>query len=257
MFFDNIPENSHILYENSQPLFLEGGKTAVLIIHGYTGTPHEMYYLAHRLNEEGFTVYVPRLPGHGTNFEDFLSTSWKDWLRRVTDAYIELNSKYEKVYITGLSMGGVLTLILASKFNPEKIVLAAPAIEASDWRLKFTPVLKFFTKKIKRKKVEHFEEEGLNKIAKEYWSYDCPPKAADLYFLQKMAKRRLMSVKSDTLIIVSKKDKAVPMSVASTIKNKISSKVIETVVLEESPHVVTNDIEKEKVADEIIKFFKK
>ncbi|GAB6188781.1 alpha/beta fold hydrolase [Marinitoga arctica] len=255
MFLDNIPEDTKILYEKSQPLFLKGGKIAVLLIHGYTGTPYDMHYLGERLNENGYTVYIPRLPGHGTNSKDFLNSNWKDWLRRVIDSYIELKSKYEKVYVGGLSMGGVLTLLLASKFNPEKIVLAAPALEVRDWRLKLTPIIKLFTKKINRNKKETYNEEGLNRLAREYWDFDWPSKGADLYKLQRLAKKRLSNITSDTLIIVSKKDGAVPLNVKDVIKNKIRSKNIKTVVLEKSPHVVVNDIEKDKVADEIIQFF--
>jgi carboxylesterase len=256
MFLDNIPKNTKIIYEKSYPLFLEGGKNAVLLIHGYTGTPHDMYYLGQRLNEGGFTVYIPRLSGHGTNSIDFLNSNWKDWLRRVVDSYIELNSKYENVYVSGLSMGGVLTLLLAAQFNPKKIALAAPALEARNKLLRLTPIIKWFTKKIERKEKDNYKEDGLNRLAREYWDNDWPSKAADLYKLQRLAKKRLSEIKSDTLIIVSKKDGAVPMSVADIIKNNISSTVIETIILEKSPHVVVNDIEKEKVADEIIKFFK-
>ncbi|MBM7559620.1 alpha/beta hydrolase [Marinitoga litoralis] len=256
MFLDNIPKDTKIIYEKSHPLFLEGGKDAVLLIHGYTGTPHDMYYLGYRLNEAGFTVYIPRLPGHGTNSIDFLNSNWKDWLRRVVDSYIELNSKYGNVYVSGLSMGGVLSLLIAAQFNPKKIALAAPALEARNKLLKLTPIIKWFTKKIERKEKDNYEEDGLNRLAREYWDYDWPSGGANLYKLQKLARKRLNMVKSDTLIIVSKRDGAVPLSVANIIKNNISSKVIETVVLEKSPHVVVNDIEKEKVADEIIRFFK-
>ncbi|WP_129408897.1 alpha/beta hydrolase [Marinitoga lauensis] len=255
MFLDNIPKRIRINYEKSFPLFLKGGDIAILLIHGYTGTPHDMYYLGQRLNEAGFTVSIPRLPGHGTNSIDFLNSNWKDWLRRVLDSYIELKTKYRKVYVSGLSMGGVLTLLLAAQFNPEKIALAAPALEATDWRLKLTPIMKIFVKRLKKNKKFEYEEEGLNKLAREYWDYDWPSKAADLYKLQRLAKKRLSKIKSDTLIIVSKKDKTVPLEVADIIKNNISSHVIKTVILEKSPHVVVNDIEKEKVADEIIKFF--
>ncbi|SHE63854.1 carboxylesterase [Marinitoga hydrogenitolerans DSM 16785] len=255
MFLDHIPENSQIVYEKSYPLLLEGGDIAVLLIHGYTGSPHDMYYLAERLNEVGYTVHVPRLPGHGTNAKDFLNSNWKDWLRKVVDSYIELKSKYKKVYISGLSMGGVLTLLLASKFNPDKIVLAAPALEASDWRLKLTPVIKLFMKKIKKNKKE-FYEDGLNNLAREYWDYDWPSKGADLYKLQRLARKRLKKINSDTLIIVSKRDRTVPLKVANVIKSNINTKKVKTIILEKSPHVVVNDIEKEKVADEIIDFFK-
>ncbi|BBE31083.1 hypothetical protein OSSY52_12240 [Tepiditoga spiralis] len=147
MFFDNIPKETSI-NKISQPSFFEGGEEAVLLIHGYTGTPHDMRYLGHMLHKAGFTVSIPRLPGHGTNSIDFQNSNWKDWLRKVTDEYIDLKYKYKEVYISGLSMGGVLTLILASKFKPKKIALAAPAIEAKNKKIKITPFLKYFIKKL-------------------------------------------------------------------------------------------------------------
>ena len=122
MRLQNIP-NTTMVKPVFLPQFYEGGSTAVLIIHGYTGAPFEMSYLAERLNKAGFTVSVPRLPGHGTNGRDFLESGWKDWLRACVDAYLNLKAYYKTVYITGLSMGGVLTILLAAKFKPEKIIL--------------------------------------------------------------------------------------------------------------------------------------
>lgn len=55
------------------PFFLKGLKTApaILLIHGYTGSPRDMIWLGHQLNEAGYNIYIPRLPGHGTNKNDF------------------------------------------------------------------------------------------------------------------------------------------------------------------------------------------
>ena len=55
-----------------------------------------------------------------------LNSNWHDWLRKSLESYLNLKSYYEKVYVIGLSMGGVLTALIAEKFEPEKIVLAAP-----------------------------------------------------------------------------------------------------------------------------------
>ncbi|NUU99454.1 esterase [Marinitoga sp. 1154] len=255
MFLDNISKDTEILCSDFNSIFLKGSDIAVLIIHGFTGSPHNMQYIGKRLNKAGYTVYIPRLPGHGTNSTDFLNSTWRDWLRRVVDSYIELKTTYKKVYVLGLSMGGVLTLLLASQFTPEKIVLAAPAIEATDWRLKLTPIIKLFTKKIKRKKREVYNDDCLKKLTKEYWTYNFPSKGADLYKLQKLAKKRMNKVKSDTLIIVSKKDNTVPLKVKDIIKNNINSDIVKTIILEESGHVVVDDVEKEVVANEVIKFF--
>ncbi|MGQ9630535.1 MAG: alpha/beta hydrolase [bacterium] len=255
MRLEDIPSDTKVR-PISLPQFYEGGSTSVLAIHGYTGSPHDMAYLAGRLNEAGFTVSVPRLPGHGTNCRDFLQSGWRDWLRACVDAYLNLSSRFPKVYLTGLSMGGVLAIILAAKFKPRRIALAAPALKTSDWRIRITPILKFFVKKIERAEKEDFGDEELNFLAREYWDFDWPSKAADLYHLQKIARRYLPEIASDTLTIVSRKDRMVPLCVADIIENSIRAKRKKRLILEWSPHVVVNDIEKERVADEIIAWFR-
>ena len=213
MRLQNIP-NTTMVKPVFLPQFYEGGSTAVLIIHGYTGAPFEMSYLAERLNKAGFTVSVPRLPGHGTNGRDFLESGWKDWLRACVDAYLNLKAHYKTVYIIGLSMGGVLTILLAAKFKPEKITLAAPVVKVSDWRIRIAPLLGLFVKKLKKAEEEEFEDEDRKYLAREYWNYNFPGKAADLYHLQKMARKHLPEITSDTLIIASKEDETVPFTIA-------------------------------------------
>jgi len=255
MNFSKIPESTEVI-PISKPQFYRGGDTAVLIIHGFTGSPHEMIYLGKRLNDEGFSVFIPRLPGHGTNRYDFLNSCWKDWLRTSSDAYINLKASHKRVYIAGLSMGGLLATIIASKYKPEKIALAAPAIEVSDWMLKLTPFFKYFIKRIKNKKKKEYEDENMRKLADEYWDSHFIAKLADFHYLQKMAKQRLKDIVSDTLVIVSENDNTVPLSVADLIEKNISAVHKKRVVLKESSHVVVNDIEKEKVSKEIIEWFK-
>jgi len=254
-FYDRIPSNTKVS-PISKELYLENeSKTAVLIIHGYTGSPHDMYYIGRQIHKSGFAIYIPRLPGHGTNSIDFLNSNWKDWLRKSLDSYLNLKSLYEKVYILGLSMGGVLATLVASKFNPEKIVLAAPALKANDWRIKITPFAKYFTKKSKKKNPITFEDEKVNYLAREYWNYDWPSKAADLYKLQRLAVKKLPRINSKTYVVLSKKDDAVPLSVKELIEENIKSQK-KFMILEESGHVVVNDSEKEKVAQQVIKWLK-
>jgi carboxylesterase len=51
----------------------------VLVLHGFTGNPVSMRPLAEACAKEGFTVELPRLPGHGTSVEDLMTTGWADW----------------------------------------------------------------------------------------------------------------------------------------------------------------------------------
>ncbi len=62
----------------SKDIFMKGNGDAVLLIHGLGGNPVEMKYIAEYLNNEGFTVSVPCLAGHGKTYNDLKKSSWKD-----------------------------------------------------------------------------------------------------------------------------------------------------------------------------------
>jgi carboxylesterase len=101
-----------------------------LVLHGFTGNPTSMRGLAHAFAGAGFTVELPRLPGHGTTVEDMMTTSWDDWSAHVEAVYDDLAARTRVVIVAGLSMGGTLTAWLASR-HPEiaGIVLVNAAVE--------------------------------------------------------------------------------------------------------------------------------
>jgi carboxylesterase len=236
------------------PIFLPGGEEAFLLIHGFTDISDEMRYIAERLWERGYTVSVPRLPGHGTRGEDFITTSWKDWLRRVTDDFFDLKNQHEKVHLLGLSMGALLALLIAGRFETGKIVLAAPAIITTSRFLKLAPLFRLFIRKQLRKGYTFSGPIEHSPVSREYWRFNWPGPAASLLRLQSMTRKILPRVKADTLIIVSEKDGTVPPKAAGIIEKKIGSARTSRLVLQESGHVVVNDCEREKVADAVIRW---
>ena len=88
---------------------------AVLLIHGMTGAPGEMKFLAKRLHRRGFSVAAPLLAGHGVDEANLLRTTWQDWLASVRDAYRRLRSDHDEVYVAGICVGGALGLALAAE----------------------------------------------------------------------------------------------------------------------------------------------
>ncbi|MEL3906910.1 MAG: alpha/beta fold hydrolase [Treponema sp.] len=250
MFYNNSPAKTN---QFTKPRFFSGGKKAVLLIHGYTGSPREVLWLGTQLHEAGYTVSIPRLPGHGTNKEDFIASSWKDWLRRVYDEYVDLAEEYESVYVGGLSMGGVLTSLIAAKFNPEKIFLCAPAFVATDTRIKLTPYLRYFIRTLPADGRPFYPEPEFYELVKDYCVYNYVGKAADLYTLQKMSIKQLPAIKSKTLTILSKADKSVPFAEKALI-DRLLKAPNEYLILEESSHIVTDDLDREIVAKRIIDF---
>ena len=92
---------------------LRGGRAGVLLIHGLTGTPAEMRFVGKGLNRAGFTVYGMQLAGHCGSEADLLKTGWRDWLRSVIEGADSLRREVDHLFVGGLSMGAVLALQLA------------------------------------------------------------------------------------------------------------------------------------------------
>jgi len=86
-----------------------------LVVHGFTGNPSSMRELAQAFADAGFNVEMPRLAGHGTEVSDLLDKRWSHWSADAEAAYQKLSKRCTKVVVAGLSMGGALTLWLASK----------------------------------------------------------------------------------------------------------------------------------------------
>lgn len=121
------------LVPGAEPLFHQGGPVGVLVLHGFTGNPATMRPLAEALVDAGFTVSMPRLPGHGTTIEEMNTTGWDDWSGEAERAYTELAGVSERVVVAGLSMGGTLTAWLAAR-HPEiaGIVLINAAVKPQE-----------------------------------------------------------------------------------------------------------------------------
>jgi carboxylesterase len=89
------------------------GRTGVLLSHGFTGSPHSMRPWAEHLAGLGYTVRLPRLPGHGTTWQEMNRTGWTDWYAEIRAGYDELAARCDTVFACGLSMGGTLVTRLA------------------------------------------------------------------------------------------------------------------------------------------------
>lgn len=250
-----MPNQTTRVVPSAIPLSYEAGERAVLLIHGFTGFPEDMRYLAEELYRSGFTVRVPRLPGHGTDGADFLSTGRRDWLRTVTDEYLDLAAVYREVFVAGLSMGGLLAVLLGATFPIERVALLAPALELRNKFVAFSGLLGLFRKRIRSGPHEEYENQDMEYISREYWDYIWPGQTWQLLRLQNRARRSLSRLTADLLTIVSEADETVPPTAASMIEVKATRARRRNVVLKTSSHVITRDSEAERVASEVIRFF--
>lgn len=242
-----------IIKKSPDPFFYEGtNEIAILLIHGFTGSPAELRLLGQFLNSNGYTVYAPLLAGHGKTPEEMELTDRNDWWNSVLDGYNLLKSKgYEKIIAIGLSMGGTLSLKLAMERPLIAVIpIAAPIYVHS----KFIGLARWI------KYIKHFQDKkGKNAEIEQYIvSYDKTPIACveSLHSLIKDVKGQLPTLEIPLLIMQGKKDETVRWKSARYIYDNVSSKVKELKWYDNSTHIMTLDQERETVFKDILLFVK-
>jgi len=160
----------------ARPIYLKMGKNGVLLIHGFTSSPHELRDLAKYFAKKGLTVYAPLLKGHGTSPENLATTNDEDWIKSAEEGLTKLNKECKQVFIVGNSLGGNIAMCLAAKHKIRGLVLLAPPLIFKKERLfkaiyHIIRLMKDFQKKWKHKTMKnlkprkgHYEKIPLNTL---------------------------------------------------------------------------------------------
>jgi esterase/lipase len=112
------------------PFFLHhpGSRDAVLLIHGLMAAPYEVRQWADDLFSRGYTVYAPRLAGHGTSAIDLAGQDYGDWVDSVERGYEILARCADRVIVAGFSTGAGLALHQAiSRLHRYRAVISVSA----------------------------------------------------------------------------------------------------------------------------------
>lgn len=114
----------------AEPFAADGSEVGVVLSHGFTGSPQSLRPWAEHLAAAGLTVRLPRLPGHGTRWQDLNDTRWPDWYGEIERAFDDLRGRCRQVFGMGLSMGGTLVTRLAERRPAEVagLVLVNPSL---------------------------------------------------------------------------------------------------------------------------------
>lgn len=219
--------------------------TAVLLCHGFTGTPASMRAWGEALAAEGFGVRCPRLPGHGTSWQEMNRTSWPDWYGCVRHELSALLSTHRSVYVFGLSMGGTLTLRLAQEFGPaiEGIALVNPSVMSSDRVVRLLPLISRVVPSVRGLGGDIARPDATEQ------SYPRVPlrAAASLTRLWKLVRADLGRVTQPLLLAHSVVDHVVEPVNSRIVATNVRSEPIVDVTLLNSFHVATLDYDAELV----------
>ena len=273
------PSIDALLGENG---FIERkGSVGVLLVHGLTGTPTEMKQYGRVIARQGFTVACPELAGHCATIEALTATQWQDWYQSIEDAFDALKQECEHVFVSGLSMGALIALMLAAKKGHQVagVILLSTTFFYDGWnvpKLKralllplvlYTP-LKYFMQweetspyGIKDERVRamvHAILENRDHLAADKIGYFKTPALVVLESVRliKAAKKALKDVVSPTLIVHSTEDDMASLKNAYYTQAHIASKTVETFFVDDTYHVLTLDKRKDDVAKRAAKFCK-
>lgn len=233
------------------PFDYPGNSTGVLLIHGFTGSPSEIRPMGQYLAAQGYTVVGPLLPGHGTHWQDMAHRKWPEWADAVEQVYQNLKSRCRTIFVSGGSMGGLLTLHLAER-HPEiaGIVPMAPALFTADWRVSLAWLFKYFIQ-FNPYVPERDGDDLTDPEARQrhLWSYMGTPVAAaeQLNYLRYAVRRELRKIAMPTLIFMGTRDQSVKPESAAYALDRIASKDKELIWLNNSGHCLWVDSEKEQV----------
>ncbi|MFM2175497.1 MAG: hypothetical protein RLZZ527_573 [Actinomycetota bacterium] len=227
-------------------------RVGVLLLHGFTGSPASMRPWAHFLNERGVTVRVPRIPGHGTRWQDLNKVNWQEWPARAEADLDALLQECDQVFIFGLSMGGANTLHVAAKRASQLtgIVLVNPMIHIPGIQIKFVEILKYLG--AKRPSVG----DDIKKPNVTEWGYDALPTkgVAQLHRFLKVTRGMLNRVTVPTLLFHSVEDHVLPVSNTEIIMAELGATDKTRVELGNSYHVATLDYDAETIFETSYRF---
>ena len=240
------------LMPGAEPFSHDGGPVGALVLHGFTSSPKSMRTWAQHLADAGLTVELPRLPGHGTSWQDMSVTRWDDWYAETERSFSLLRDRCDHVFVMGLSMGGTLALRLAEN-RPDDIaglVLVNPAVHTEDKRLVLLPVLKHVVKAFPGIRND------IKKPGQDEGAYDRMPLRSfdSLHHAWGTIRPDIAKVRAPMLLLHSREDHVVEPSNAAWILAHVSSPDRTEVWLEDSYHVATCDNDAPLIFDRSLEF---
>lgn len=227
-------------------------KTGIAICHGFTGSPLSVLPWAEHLASQGFAVSVPLLPGHGTDWRQLARCNWHDWHRSFEAAYVDLAARTDTCFVAGLSMGGAIALLTASRHPVAGVSVVNPGLSFYDRRVRVIGVLKYF-----QQTTLPIQEDQSTAAVTDDGDYSQTPLAA-VHELKKLfgaAIRGLPRVSAPVQVFKSTTDAVVPPSSLAMLRRRLGGHLVEVVDLQNSSHVATLDADAPEILAKSTAFF--
>jgi carboxylesterase len=251
------------IISTAEPFLLVGdsSKPACLLIHGFTGTPKEMRWMGEYLNEQGYTCLGIRLSGHATDPEDIIRSRYSDWMASVEDGYHLLRGVTDNIFLAGLSMGGVLSLLMSTRLDVKGVIaMSTPYKLPDDPRLRhiewISKIVQFMPKSDEEPGAGWFDKDAF----RDHVSYPQNPvySIGELNKLLGEMRDALPKINLPVLLIHSEDDKYVLPENMEMIFSDLKNASDKTkLYITGSGHVVTRDAARRQVFDAAVEFIQR
>ncbi len=218
------------------------------------------------LNGQGYTCLGIRLNGHATDIEDMRRSHWTDWTASVEDGFHLLSGSVDRVYLVGLSMGGVLSLLMSTRLNVAGVIAMATPYKLSRdprnypvWFIKlYGRFVKYVPKSGEVPGASWFDKEAFAS----HVSYSRNPvsSVAELKALLHEMQAALSEVRKPVILIHSKDDPYVlPENMEKIYAGLVALHTSDKTKLyvTGSGHVVTRDAARGQVFDAALEFIRR
>ena len=238
----------------AEPFAADRGPIGVVLCHGFTGTTQSLRPWAEHLAAAGYTVRLPRLPGHGTTWQEANATRWPDWYGEIERAHHELAARCTAVFGGGLSMGATLAIRLAEEKGDgiAGLVLVNPSLGTERFDARFA---KYIGRLVKSRPGigSDIKKPGAAELC-----YDRTPVQAfaSLQQLWKVTVSDLRGVTAPVLVFRSREDHVVEPLSSRLLRQGATSTSVREVILEDSYHVATLDNDAQTIFDGSVEFIR-
>ena len=251
----------------AEPFFFSGGRVGCLCLHGLSASPQEVYWLGKHMAAAGFTVLGPRLFGHGTQAEDLYRARWRDWYYSALDGYHVLRQMCDTVFVMGLSMGGITTLKIAAEQDVAgAVVLGAPlrfgrSLAPAHYIKYFKPNMGKSNREddpLHARILELQKQRGERVTGRAAYYRQEMNAVAELHKYTAEVATSLHKITAPVMLVYSPKDEIVPIENVKRIQMGLTrAAYVETLIVQNSGHILTNDVDHEQVFARVEAFVKK
>jgi carboxylesterase len=231
-----------------------GERISVLCLHGLTGTPYEVRPIAEQLHRQGLRARGVHLAGHGGVVDDLIGLPYEAWLAGAREDVQKLRDESDRVFAVGLSLGGLVTLALASEGLVDAAAVIGTPLRFSPLITRGVPFAKYVMPYLVKKDGSDIKDDGARA---RHPGFDRIPLAAiqQLIRLQRVVEAGLPRIDVPLLVAHGSLDRTANPGDAREIQESVASRDTQLHLYERSGHVVPVDFDGPALGEAVASFF--